>query len=149
MIWNIEFNCNTNYFQQILKSDLDKIHAFDKILVFASKATNLDSDYYRNVHYKNMQETDQNIKKKINREAKKVSEILNLDKKMECYSDRQWVITLKDHKDDFKSNTKCRFINPAKSEIGKSSKKYLETIISNANKILKYSHWKDTSIVIE
>ena len=53
MMRNIEFDCSTNYFQQILKSDLDKIHVSDKMLAFADKTTNLheiDSEYYRKLH---------------------------------------------------------------------------------------------------
>ena len=54
---------------------------------------------------------------------------------MAWFSNRQLFSTLKYYKDNRKSNTKW-LINPAKSEMGKFSKKYLETIISNANKIL-------------
>ena len=68
---------------------------------------------------------------------------------MDWYSDRQSFIALKDHKDNFKSNTKCRLSSLAKSEMGKFSKKYLEAIISNANEILKHNQWKDTFTVIE
>ena len=37
-------------------------------------------------------------------------------------------ITLKDHKDNFESNPKCRLINSAKSELGKVSKIILDCI---------------------
>ena len=53
---------------------------------------------------------------------------------MYCYSDSQSFITLKDLKDNFKSNTKCILINATKSQIGKVSQKDLEKTISNAKK---------------
>lgn len=64
-------------------------------------------------------------------------------------TDRQLFITLKDHKDNFKSNTKWGLINPDKNQMKKFSKYCLETIISNANKTLKYNQWKNTSTVTE
>ena len=45
---------------------------------------------------------------------------------MECYSDQHVYITLKDRKENFRNNTKCRLINPFKSEIGRVSKKISE-----------------------
>ena len=37
-------------------------------------------------------------------------------------------ITLKDHKENFNINPKCRLINPAKSELGKVAKLIVENI---------------------
>lgn len=62
---------------------------------------------------------------KIVREAKKLSEKINFEKKMDCYADMQSFITWKGHKGNFKNNIKCRLINPAKSEMEIVSKKYL------------------------
>ena len=83
---------------------------------------------------KTYKKSDLNLKKKIDREANKLSKKLYLDKKMDCYSDSQSFITLKDLKDNFKSNTKCILINATKSQIGKVSQKDLEETISNAKK---------------
>ena len=68
---------------------------------------------------------------------------------MECYAKRSAIITLKDHKENFKNNQKCRLINPSKSEMGIVSKKYLENIISRSNSKLQYNQWRSTSTVIE
>ena len=68
---------------------------------------------------------------------------------MECYAKRSAIITLKDYKENFKSNQKCRLINPSKSEMGIVSKKYLENIISRLNSKLQYNQWRSTSTVIE
>ena len=53
---------------------------------------------------------------------------------MECYSDQHVYITLKDHKENFRNNTKCRLINPSKSEVGRVSKKYLNDIIADVSR---------------
>ena len=74
---------------------------------------------------------------------------MNFEEKKECYAKRPAFITLKDHKENFKSNQKCRLINPSKSEIGIISKKYLESIISKLNTKLQYNRWKSISTVIE
>ena len=68
---------------------------------------------------------------------------------MECYAKRPGFITLKDHKENFKSNQKCCLINPSKSEMGIVSKKNLESIISKLNSKLQYNQWRNTSTVSE
>ena len=68
---------------------------------------------------------------------------------MECYAKRSAFITLKYHKENFKSNQKRRLINPSKSEMGIVSKKYLESIVSKLNSKLQCNQCKSTSIVIE
>ena len=47
---------------------------------------------------------------------------------MEQYTDKPAYVTLKDHKDNFKTKLLCRLINPAKSEIGIVSKIKLEKL---------------------
>ena len=71
------------------------------MLVFADKTTDffeMDCNYYRKLLNNNFTKTyrkaDQNIKN-IVREAKKLSEKINFDKKMDSYADRQSFITLK------------------------------------------------------
>ena len=65
------------------------------------------------------------------------------------YDKRPAFITLKDHKENFKSNQKCCLINPSKSEMGIVSKKYLENIISKLISKFQYNQWRSTSTVIE
>ena len=57
-------------------------------------------------------------------------------------------MTGKDHEDGFQSNPKCRLINPAKSEIGKISKKILDNINSELRKKTELIQWRNTSEVI-
>ena len=92
---------------------------------------------------------DSNAKRNMDKEAKKLSIELNLENRMECYTKRPAFITLKDHKENFKSNQKCCLINASKSEVGIVSKKYLQNIISKLNSKLQYNQWRSTSTVIE
>ena len=87
--------------------------------------------------------------KKINREAKKFAKSLDLDERMECYSEQSAFIELKDHKANFKNNTKCRLINPSKSDVGLVSNYYLSLIISKVAEKSGVNQWKNTSTVIK
>ena len=107
------------------------------MLVFADKSTNLyglSQDHYEKLLHDNITQTYQKTccqtKKKIDRETRKFAKSLGLDERMECYSEQSVFITLKDHKANFKNNTKCRLINPSKSKVGLVSKHYLNLIIS-------------------
>ena len=64
----------------------------------------------------------------INTEAKAIAKDLNLDERIEQYNQNQYFITLKDHKENFQKNPKCRLLNPAKLEIGIVSKHYIDQI---------------------
>ena len=52
----------------------------------------------------------------IDKETKNIGESLKLIKKMECYANRPVFINIKNHKPNFRNNTKCSIINPAKNE---------------------------------
>ena len=70
--------------------------------------------------YKKMTEASANA---INGEAKAIIKPLKIEERLKQYSINEAFATLKDHKDDFMSNPKCRLINPAKSDVGLVSKK--------------------------
>ena len=57
-------------------------------------------------------------------------------------------ITLKDHKNRFDKNPKCRLINPAKSEIGLISKIILDKINAKVRQSQKLNQWKNTTDVL-
>ena len=152
MVRSIEFKSVRNNFQSTLREDLNKIKFSRNFLVFAYKITNLyemPPDQFKTLLKNNITETyrkvDSNAKRNINKEAKKLSKELNLEDKTECYAKRPAFITLK----NFKSNKKCRLINPSKSEMNIVSKKYLENIISKLNSKLQYNQWRNTSTVTE
>ena len=57
-------------------------------------------------------------------------------------------ITLKDHKQNFTNNPKCRLINPAKPELGKVSKMFLEKINKSIRESTKVHQWHNSEDVI-
>ena len=156
MVRSIEFKSVINNFEFTLRKDLNNIKSFRNLLVFADETTNLyemPTDQYtallNNKITKTYRKADSNTKQNIDKEVKKLSKDLNLEDKMECYAKRPAFITLKDHKENFKSNQKCCLMNPSKSEIGITSKKYLEDIILILNSKLQYNQWRSTSTVIQ
>ena len=77
---------------------------------------------------KTYRKAEQSTQLNIDREAKTISKTLHLEKRMERYAERPAFLSLKDYKESFKHNTKCRLINPCKGEMGVVSKRFLEEI---------------------
>ena len=126
------------------------------MLVFADQGTNLyelSRDHYEKLLHDNITQTYQKTcyetKKKTDRKAKKFAKSLDLDERMECYSDQSAFITLKDNKTNFKNNTKCWLIILSKSEVGLVSKHYLSPVISMVAKKSGVNQWRNTSTVIK
>ena len=68
---------------------------------------------------------------------------------LECMKKREAFISLKDHKENFENNPKCRLINPAKSDSGKISKLILDKVNTHLRTILNVNQWRNTQNVIE
>ena len=64
----------------------------------------------------------------INQEAQKLAVFDKIDDRIDKLNEQQCFVTVKDHKEDFRTNPKFRLINPAKSEMGKLSKQILDRI---------------------
>ena len=62
---------------------------------------------------------------------------------------REAFISLKDRKENFENNPKCRLINPAKSDSRKISKLILDKINTQLRTILNVSQWRNTRNVID
>ena len=156
LIQKVEFTNVLNTFQQKLKNDVHSIKSSNNMLVFADKSSNLyelSRDHYEKLLHDSITQTYQKTryqtKKKIDRKAKKLPKSLNVDERMECYSNQSAFITLKDHKANFKNNTKCRLINPSKSEVGLVSNRYLNSIISMVAEKSGVNQRGNTSTVIK
>ena len=146
---------NNNEFQEALMKDIKDIKANSNLLVPADKTTNLyempKADYEKLLKEnitKSYRKGDNSVYR-INNEAKAIAAKIGLDKKMECFIEKEAYITLKDHKDDFQNNPKCRLINPSKSQMGIVSKKYLEKIVADVSKALQFNQWRNTDTVIK
>ena len=85
----------------------------------------------------------------MNLEAKEIAAGVKLDDRIEYMAKAPAYITLKDHKDNFRSAHPCRLINPCKSEIGKISKSILENINRNLLKLLQVNQWRNSESVIK
>ncbi len=87
--------------------------------------------------------------KHIDEELKHISNNLGIGDRIEQMKKCKAFISLKDHKENFENNPKCRLINPAKSESGKLSKIIFDKINSNVRKTLNVNQRKNTQNVIE
>ena len=85
---------------------------------------------------------------KINAEATRIAQDLELADRIECYSNAPAFVTLKDHKENFENNPKCRLINPAKTNIGKISKQILQKINTEVRKTADLTQWQSTGEVL-
>ena len=86
---------------------------------------------------------------KINNDDKKIAEKLEIDDRVYVLQERGAYITLKDHKDSFHNNPKCRLINPAKTDMGKVSKQILTKIIASVRNKTNLEQWINSDSVIE
>ena len=98
---------------------------------------------------KTYRKAERGTQRNTDKEAKTISQTLQLEKRLERYAERPAFISSKDHKENFKHDTKCRPINPSKGEMGIVSKTFLEEMNNKLNNHLCYSQWCSTSTVIE
>ena len=126
------------------------------VYTFADKTTNIyklpPQDYKKLLHEnitKSYKKSPTRLEKSINLEAKEIAAGVKLDDRIEYMAKAPAYITLKDHKDNFRSAHPCRLINPCKSEIGKISKSILENINRNLLKLLQVNQWRNLESVIK
>ena len=139
-----------------MSDDLKSLQTTNQVIVFADKTTNLykiDMDNYNKQLRKNLakryKKASANASDEINQNAKSVASPLQVADRMDVIASKNAFITLKDHKDKFASNPKCRLINHAKTEICIISKKYLENINSQFAESTTLNQWRNTDAVIE
>jgi hypothetical protein len=73
----------------------------------------------------------------INSDLSEIANDLSISDRIETMGPKNAFVTVKDHKENFKTNPKFRLINPAKSELGKISKITLDNINSQIRKRTK------------
>ena len=143
-------------FQRKLKDDILNIKSSPDVYAFADKTTNIyklpPQDYRKLLHEnitKSYKKLPTRLEKSVNLEAKEIAAGVKLDDRIEYMAKASAYITLKDHKDNFRSAHPCRLINPCKSEIGKISKSILENINRNLLKLLQVNQWRNSESVIK
>ena len=72
-----------------------------------------------------------------------VTDRLNIMAKQECF------VTIKDHKEDYRTNPKYRLLNPTKSQLGKISKQVLQNINKTLTSELNVNQWQNSNEVID
>ena len=152
---NVTFKHISNNFQDQMKADIESIKRSRNIYTFADKTNNLyetDIKNYNKLLINNISKTckksDSTIFNTINREAKNIAERYYIADRVDCFAKPNAFVTLKDHKENCKSIPKCAYINPAKSEIGKVSKLFIENINTKVREMSSVNQWRDTDFVI-
>ena len=97
---------------------------------------------------KTYKKAPEKLQKSINLEAKSIATNLKLSDRIEKLAEAPAYITLKDHKENFRSKPPCRLINPSKNEIERISKIVSETINKKLLKELDFNQWMNTEDVI-
>ena len=98
---------------------------------------------------KTCKQSNNNVCNSINLEAKHIGKRLEIANRVECMARKPAYITMKDHKEIFNINPKCRLINSANSELGKVARIILENINKTVRQKLQCSQWRNTSNVID
>ena len=156
LISNLEYRKVNNTFQQKLSADVRKINNSKNLFVTADKTTNVyevTPKHYEKLLRDNVtslyEKTDEATVKAINLEAKAITTELEISDRVEPIAHNPAYVTIKDHKENFPRNVKCRLINPAKSNIGKISKKLLQNINAQLRDRLELNQWRSTYEVID
>ena len=155
MIKSLKFRNAQDDFQTKKKHDILKIKSSPNVFVFADKTTNLHeippNDYKRllpeNIT-KTYKKSTKRLENAINMEAKHIAENMKLDDCIESLAQTSAFLTLKDHKENFRTSHPCRLINLLKSKLGKVSKIILGKVKKNLVRSLKVNQWRNTDSVI-
>ena len=155
MLSSITFTKRRPEFQKQLSRDLREIRASDSLFVPADKTTNLyklPPDVYSKLLHNNVTSSYQianaDAQITINREANRIAKKLDLNDRIEQMAEKPAFITLKDHKENFENNPKCRLLNPAKSEIGVISRHRLQAINESIREHTGLKQWRNTQTVL-
>ena len=155
LIENIKFRKVHSPLQDQLKEDSKKIRSNKNLLVPADKTNNyysVNPQQYDKLMKDNVTTTykrsDRQSVQATNMEAKIIAQNLELSDRMEVLAEIPAYITLKDHKENFRSHPTCRLINPAKGQIGIVSKQVLDRINGEVLKATKVNQWKNSGAVI-
>ena len=119
--------------QRELNEGIRQIRSSPTVYVFAEKANNiykLSKDHRQNLLHDNVTKTYQKAPPKleasISLEAKSISTKLKISNRIEHIARTPVFMTLKDHKDNFRSNPTCHLINPSENKLRKVSKQLVK-----------------------
>ena len=92
---------------------------------------------------------DNTIIQETNFEAKKITEKLHIEDRVEILQSTEAFISIKDHKQIFQNQPQCRLLNPAKSEIGRISQKILQQVNTSIREKLGLKQWINSEDAIK
>ena len=131
LVENLKFQKVINSFDDKLKCDVKKVNSSDKVLVFSEKSRNvyeLDKTQYEKLLRENItksyRKADKQFVNSVNQELNNIATKLDIGDRIKSTARQQAFISLKDHKENFQNNPKCRPLNPAKNNLGLISSKY-------------------------
>ena len=102
----------------------------------------------KNVEAEYKKENVRNVQK-INKAHKKIVNKLEIEDRVYKTVSRECFVSLKDHKDNFQNNPKCRLLNPTKCELGKVSQQILSKKLAIIRRKSELNQWKNVYSVID
>ena len=113
----------------------------------------MTKDAYDKLHLKNItkeyKKCNEIYVNRVNENDKILAEELEIDNRVYAYSRSESFVTIKDHKENYINNTKCRLINLAKSDMGKASKIILSRLVKSLREVTGLQQWVNSSSTIE
>ena len=156
LVQGVKFSHYRGPFQNKLKQELKYIKNSDKIFMQADKTRNYyevhPSTYKKLLHEnvtQNYNKANKDTVQTINSEAKDIATKFKIEDRVECLPNTDAFITLKDHKQNFRIQPKCRLINPTKSEMGIISSQILQRINEEIREKTKLRQWRKTQDTID
>ena len=156
LIGNTEFRRVDNPTLQQMGEEARRIHASTKVIVNADKTGKKyemePSDYKKLLHNNITQDYKLDTENKladINKGIQKYASALEIEDRMECHSESNVFITIKDHKQEFPNSIKCRVINPACNNLGKVSKRILDMVNNKCRDASGVNQWRSTQDVLK
>ena len=128
----------------------------DKVFVHADKTRNVylmsphDYEKLLNENITNKYKTAPNaVINDIAEECESIAEQLDISDRVDCTTTKPAFVTLKDHKENFRSKPQVRLINPTKPELGRVSKRMLDRINTCIKAKTNLNQWTSTTDVLK
>ena len=135
---------------------IKKIKSSQNVYILADKTKNIyesSPENYNKIVKENVTKTyklaEHDVLEDINFELQQIANNLSIGDRIETMTSKEAFTTIKDHKENFKTNPKCHLINPAKSELGKTSKNILDDINSKIRDATGLKQWKNSLSAID
>ena len=149
-------NVRRSTLQDELTNFTNNLKKSEEVIVSADKTRNLygmDVKSYNKLLMENItkdyKKSSDAVVKSVNKRSAEIAKQLELDNRMEVYSDSKANMLIKDHKAGFPGNVSVRLINPSKTDLGRVSRCILQDLISDVNHAIKLNQWRNSSTVID